>query len=334
VFDLKRVRPLDAVIALVGVVVVVLAIYLGYSVWAQRRLVASSVPSARAVEQVAAEVRKKPNDLDARMRLAQALAVAGRDSEAVDQYKAALQISKDFTPAISGLGFIALKQKQWATGEGYFRKAVDILQAKQAGARDPQLETAYFYLGTALMEQRKYEDAAGYFKQALTLRRDASDTHYALAVTYKQLGLDDKYRQELESTLLFDPKMPEANYDYALVLLKVGDKASAAEHLRASVDAAPGVDKPKKALDELGPFADRLAAAQKLMSTDPAAALVEARIASALEPKDVEALMLTANLYAKSGDKAKAATFYNKVLAVVPGNPEALAGLKQVNNGN
>lgn len=331
-YDFKRIRPFDAAIAALAVVVLALAMYLGYSLWAQKNLVATSTPAARAVATLEARVRKEPNNLDLRMQLAQALSVAGRDRQSEEQYRAALKIAKDFTPALSGLGFLALKQKEYATGEGYYRKIADILEGKQASGRDPQLEIAYFYLGTALMEQRKYEEAANYFKKALAIRRDASDTHYALAVTYGRLGLDEKYREELGYTLLFDPKMPEANYDFGVLLLKDGDKATAAEHFRTSITAAPGVEKPVKALEELGPFEERLAAAQKLAPTDPKAALVEARIAVALEPRDVEALLLASDLFAKTGDKTQAPLFYQRVLDIEPDNAAALAGLKQVTN--
>ncbi len=331
--DLKRVRPLDAVIAVVVVAVVVIGGFLGYIVWAQNQAEKTSTPAARAIAQVSAEVRAKPNDLDARMRLAQAYAVAGQDDAATEQYKAALKIQKDFSPALSGLGFIALKQKQYATGQGYFQKVVDLRGGLPNASRDPQLEIALFYLGTAQMEQRNYEDAASSFKRALSIRRDASDTHYQLAVVYQKLGVGDKYREELENTLLFDPKMAEANYDYGKLLLADGDRAGAAEHFSRSAESAPGVDKPVEALEELGPFEDRLAQAKKLAATDPAAALVEARIAVALEPEDVEALVLAGKLAQQTGDKERAEKFYRRVMVIEPQNADAQAGLKQVTDG-
>jgi len=323
----------DAAIAVIAVIVLALGAYLGYSVWAQNRAVVESTPAARAVASVEAEVRKSPNDIDARMRLAQALAVAGRDDDAVEQYKAALKIKKDFAPAIAGIGFLALQRKDYAEGEKYFRRVVDILEPVHKNGPDAQLESAYFYLGTALMEQKEYEEAANTFKKAILLRRDASDSHYALAYTLKKLGLDEKYKQELENTLLFDPKMPEANYDYALILLKEGDKAGAAEHLRTSITAAPGVKLPAEELAKLGPFSERFAAAKAQSAKNVKAALIEARIAVALEPENVEALVLLGNLQATSGDKDSAEKSYNAALAVDPENAAAKAGLEKVSNG-
>ena len=86
--------------------------------------------------------------------------------------------------------------------------------------------------------------------------------------------------------------MPEANYDYGMLLLSKGDIAGAAEHFRTSADAAPAIDLPPDELKKLGNSEDRLAAARRLKTSDPAKALVEARIALALDPESVDALAL------------------------------------------
>ncbi len=326
--ELKSVRPLDAVIAVVAVIVVLLGAYLGYSVWSQNRSLRAATPAARAVEEVTAEVRKNPNDLDARMRLAQALSVAGRDNDAIKQYEQILKVNKQFVPAISGIGFIALKRQDWAEGERYYRKIVDMLEGNVDETKDAQLEIAYFYLGTALSEQKDYEEAANYYLRALRIRRDASDTHYQLAVAFREMGKEGRYKEALENALLFDPKMAEANYDYAELLLKEGDVAGAAEHFRASADAAPAVDKPAAALEKLGSAEGHFTKAQKLAATDIKKALIEARVAAALEPRSVPKLLFLAELYMKNKNKEDAATVYQRVLAIDAQNAEALAGLK------
>lgn len=332
--QLKRVRPIDAAIVAVAALVIVVGGWLGYSVWQQSRTTRQAMPATRAINDLIATLRKNPNNIDTRMQLAQALSVAGRDREAAEQYKTVLKVRKDYAPALSGLGFIYMKQKEWATGQGYFQKVIDQQEGKVAAGSDAQLETAYFYVGTALMEQRKYEDAISNFKQALRYRRDASDTHYALAVCYNAVGSAAKYKEELEATLLFDPKMPEANYDYGRVLLKEGDRAGAAERFRLSVDAAPAIAAPQEALDGLGPFSERLTDARKLRVKEPAKAMVEARIAVAIEPRDADALVILGELQEQAGDKAAATKSYRKALGVDPENKAAKAGVERVTNGN
>ena len=120
------------------------------------------------------------------------------------------------------------------------------------------------------MEQRKYEDAVGYFKAALRLRRDSSDAAYALAVLLPAARASSEgYEEWLLYTLQFDPNMPEANYDYGMLLMSKNDIAAAAEHFRTSADSAPGVDKPQIELDKLGNADERLAEAKKLKADRP-----------------------------------------------------------------
>jgi tetratricopeptide (TPR) repeat protein len=330
----KQIRPIDAAIVGVAVVVLVLGGYLGYTVWAQNRMLRDNSPSAREIASLTAKLRANPNNFDTRMRLAQAFAVAGRDNEAIEQYKAVLKVNKNFVPALSGVGFEYLKQKNWKEGEAYFRKVIDLTEKDTEKVGSSPLETAYFYLGTSLMEQRKYEDAVGFFRASLRLRRDSSDAAYALAYSYNQLGLKEAYEEWLLYTLQFDPNMPEANYDYGLLLMSKNDTATAAEHFRTSAKAAPGVDKPRIELDKLGNAGDRLAEAKKLKASDPARALVEARIASALDPESTEALALVGELYEATGQRDKAAETYRKLLVLDPGNGIATEGLKRVSNGS
>lgn len=334
VLSLKNIRPIDAAIAVVGVLVLVLGAYLGYSVWAQNYSLRNSSPSAREIASLSAKLRANPNNFDTRMRLAQAFAVAGRDNESIEQYKAILSVNKNFVPALSGVGFEYLKQKKWKEGEGYFRKVVSLTEKDTTSVGSSPLETAYFYLGTALMEQQKYEDAVGFFRAALRLRRDSADASYALAVSYRELDNMEAYEEYLLYTLQFDPNMAEANYDYGILLLSKKDLAAAAEHFRTSANAAPGIDKPQIELDKLGNFEDGLVEAKKLQPTDPARALVEARIASALDPESVDALALVGQLYEAQKQPDKAADSYRKLLVLDPGNAIASEGLKRVSNGS
>ncbi|MDZ4169956.1 MAG: tetratricopeptide repeat protein [Coriobacteriia bacterium] len=332
--DFKRVRPLDAAIVALVVVVAILGGYLGYTVWQNSRQVVGSSPVSRGIEDLVASVRQNPDNLPMRMRLAQAYMLAGRRNEAVDQYETILKASKDYAPALAGLGTLALREGDFATAEGYFRRASELF-AKQPGAAGSQaLEQSYFYLGTALLEQKEYEEASSYFKAALRIKRDSSTTHYLLAVSLREMGLGSAYREALGNTLLFDPKHPEANYDYGRLLLADGDEASAAEHFRTSADSAPGVDFPMDALNDMGTVEERVAAARKLAASDPGQALIEARVAVAMDPKSVPAFLVLGDLYAEAGNENRARDAYRKVLTLDAANDAAKAGLERVGDGS
>jgi Tfp pilus assembly protein PilF len=333
---LKRVRPLDAAIVLVCVLILIVGGIFGYSVWANNQALRTGSPANREIDSITKALKKKPNDIELRMRLAQALSVAGRNREAIEQYQGVLKVNKNWVPALSGLGFELMKQKDWKGGEGYFKQVIKLTEGDNAPqvAGESSGEIANYYVGIARMEQRDYTGAVGYLKTALRMRRDASDTSYALAVSYGKLGIEDGRREMLAYTLQFDPKMPEANYDYGTMLLEEGKIADAAEHFRTSTNSAPYKAEPKEALAKLGTAPARLAAANKLASTDTSAALVEARVAVALDPKSTESLLLVGKLYEKRKNKTKAAEAYQKVIDIDPGNAIAAAGLKRVKNGS
>jgi Tfp pilus assembly protein PilF len=332
---LKRVRPLDAAIVLVGVAILVVGAYFAYSIWSNNESLRNSSPASREIQALTKALKKKPNDVETRMRLAQALSVNGRSRDAVEQYQEVLKLNKDWVPALSGIGFELLKQKDWKGGEDYFKRVIALTEGKTPDLPGGSSgEIANYYVGIALMEQRDYSGAAGYLKNALRMRRDASDTAYALSVCYAKLGIPDGQREMLQYTLQFDPRMPEANYDYGLMLAADGKPADAAEHFRTSTDAAPYKSEPKVELAKFGSAASRLGKADGLASTDASAALVEARIAAAVNPQSVKAYLLVGQLYEKLNKGAKAKVAYDRVLELDPGNPDATAALKRVKNGS
>jgi len=326
-------RFLNAAIAVAALLLVGLAAYLGYNVWAQNRAVVDSTPVSRATEQLIESVRKQPNSIDLRMKLAQAFTVAGRDKDAVAQYEAALKLKKDFAPAYAGLGFIAGRQGDWEKSEKFWRKVIVISQKSPSANMDKGLETAHFYLGTSLFERKMYEDAIGEFKESLRMNPTASDTHYMLAVAYREIDSMDKYREELEAALSLDPKLPEANYDVGMLLIQDGDVAGGAEYLRKSADAAAQSEKPLQALKDLGPVDERVDASRAALAKDAKLALTEARIAVAIEPRSLDGQVALGDAYAKLGKKKEAAKAYRAALGVDAGNEDARAKLKKVDDG-
>lgn len=323
-------RALNIAIALAAVVVIGLGAYLGYTIYQQNEASKQMSPLGRATENLVAEVKKKPNDIDLRMQLAQALTVQGRNAEAAQQYQQVLKLKENFPSALSGLGFLAAREKQWDKSEQYWRKVIDVASKGPNANMDKGLETAYFYLASVLYEQQRYEEAVGAAKEALRMNQTASDSHFLLAMTFKKLGEDAGFRDELQSTLYLDPNMPEANYEMGQILLKEGDAPGAAEHFRRSVNAAPAKAEPREALDALGPAAERIDSAKVLIVKDPAKARDEARIAVAVDPKDVQGWIILGDAYVKLKKPAAAKKAYNEALAVEPGNAEAAARLKQV----
>lgn len=324
----SRDRMLTWAIRIVGLLVIGALAFLSYSIYQGQRQAKAASVSERAIANLKQAVKENPDNPSVYILLGDAYRDTGKPADAIKQYQKALELEADHPVALSGLALVAMQQEEWRTAEGYWQKAIEVLRKNQFAAQDLRLEKAYYYYGTVLIKVGEYEDAVANLKEALRIRRSDADTHYALSVAYRELDSVNNQRTSLEAALLFVPSMPEANYDLAMLYLADGDKASAAELLRRSVDAKPDRKEPLEELRKLGPFKDRMAAATSLAKTDPAGALVEARIAAALEPEDVDTARLVARLLQRleSPDDERAA--WERVLNLVPDDPEATQALE------
>lgn len=319
-----------AVWAVTGAIILVAA----YLVWAwigNSNLVKTQSPSARAVANLAAIVKKQPKSIVARVKLAEALIANDQLDDAIGQLQVVLQLDEENPSALVDLGLIAMQREEWKTAEGYWQKLIDILGKNEMAKQDQRLADVYYYLGTCYVETERYEEAVANLKKSISIKRDSSPVHYMLSVAYGRLDIPVMQRQELQTVVAFDPRAAQANYDLGLLSLKEGDKASAAEFFRISADNAPeGVTKPADELAKLGKADERFAAAKRLQVSEPSKALVEARIAAALDPENAAAVKLVAQLADKTGDETRALNAWQRYLELVPGDKTATDAIKRL----
>jgi tetratricopeptide (TPR) repeat protein len=324
-------RGIRIALIAVGAAIVIVGGYLAWSVWGNQRLATTQSPAARAVANLAAIVKKTPGVAAARVKLAEAMVANEQLDDAIVQLKAALEIEKDNSTALTDLGLIAMQRREWKLAESYWLKLVDILGATEMASKDAALADVYYYLGTTYVEEERYEDAVANLKKSLSIKRDSSPAHYMLATAYQRLNLPDMQAQELQIVVAFDPRQAQANYDLGIISLAKGDKAQAAEYFRVSADNAPeGVTKPKDELAKLGTAAVHLASAQRLQVSDPAEALVEARTAAALDPASAPAVKLVAELAEKQKDPTRALNAWERYLELVPGDKTATDAIQRL----
>jgi len=315
--------------------IVLVGAYLAWAYYGDVRLASTQSPTARAVANLSAMVAKAPDNAQARVQLAEAMMANGQSGEAIEQLQEALKLEKDNISALTDLGLIAMDRSEWKKAEGYWLQLVQLLSGAEMAQKDQRLADVYYYLGTTLVEQQRYEEAVANLKQSVLIKRDSSPVHYMLSVAYARLTLPDMQRQELEIVVAFDPKQAQANFDLGMLQLKKGDVASAAEFFRIAADNAPkGISEPADQLAKLGDADARMASALRLRSSDPKKALTEARIAVALDPKNPEAVSLVAQLFEKNGDKARAISAWERLLVLVPGDATATAEIKRLSESD
>lgn len=316
---------------LVIVAIVAVGGYLAWTYYGDYKLASTQSPAGRAVANLERVVAKAPSDPQARVQLAEALMANSQSDEAVAQLQEALKLDKENVTALTDLGLIAMDRREWKKGEAYWLQLIQQLSGSEMSSKDQRLADVYYYLGTTYVEEQRYEEAVANLKQSVLIKRDSSPVHYMLSVAYQRLELPDMQRQELAIVVAFDPKQAQANYDLGMLDLTAGDVADAAELFRIAADNAPSnVAAPQQQLDKLGKAADHLATAERLRTSQPKKALDEARIASALEPTNADAVGLVARLWEATGDKKRAQNAWERLLELVPGDSTATDAIKRL----
>jgi len=298
----------DAIIKIVIVALVAgvlgLGALLGYTVWQGRQEELTATPAQRAIKDLEAAVKKAPNSAATRVRLGEALAAAGSLKPAAEQLAIAIKLDKKHTGAYLDLGIISMEGKEYGPAEKYFTKVVELTQNTQFEAMNSRREQALFHLGEIALSQKRYEDAAGFFKGAIRIRKDASDTYYLLAQSLRGLGEDDAALKQLDAALAFDPNYPEAHYLYGVILLEKGDKINAAVHLRKAADLAPEQKQPEEALKKLGSAKDALKAGRQLLADgNKSGAVDQALLATILDPSSTDATLFYVEALLAKNDK-------------------------------
>lgn len=325
-------RRLDRTLFWVVVGLVVVAIgfagYFGWTVYQDKLFAESSNPQMRIANAVKAQIAKSPNDALLRVRYGEALAAAGKTQEAIDQFNAALKIDPKHTGALLDLGFLAERANNMTAATQYFQKVVDLTASGGFENVDARRDAALFQLGQVALSQNTPDKAIGYFKEALRVKSDASDTYYYLAVALDRAGQTSEAIHQMLVAVAFDPNFSQAHYYLGQLYLKQGDKVSASHEFATAATIDPNAADPKQALAQFGNPADLLKQAQA--SKDTSAAITTLRIIRNIDPNNVAAMDLYASLVERQGDLKSALTTYQDALRAQANDAQAKAGVARL----
>ena len=220
---------------------------------------------------------------------------------------------------------------------------------------DPNVrKQKYLASGEKYAGEGKYREAAIQFSNALKIDKNFGDAHYQLAQAYVHLGQLQAAGAELMHTVDLQPTNYKAHIDLGNLMIagrdvndaqKQADLVLAAQPNNADVHALlsaialrrgekdQALKEIRRAL-ELDPnraaFHENLA----LLQSDDAASAPsvedELKKASALDPKSVNAKMLLAGFYARSGRWAEAEQAAQSAIATDAKNVSARAGLAEI----
>jgi tetratricopeptide (TPR) repeat protein len=305
-----------------GVVLIALiagGAFFGYAVYQDRQMQASSSATGRLITLLTAQIRKSPNDAILRVRLGEAYGALNKYPEAIEQLNAAIKIQPKHSGAYLDLGMIAMLTNNNKVAENYFQKVLSLTEADQYSQLNTVREQALYNLGTITLGEKRYSDAAGFFKAALFMRRDASDTYYQLARALDGLGATDDAIAQLEIGLQFDPGFAEAHYFLGELYQKKKDDVNASYQIAQAVKLAPGADQPQQALEAYGPASDWIAKSNKALNdNDVEAALKYVLVARNLDDKSFDAAKLHGSILVQRGDLKDALDVYKEAAKLNP----------------
>jgi len=327
-------RKLDRVLGIsalvLGIAVLGLAGYFGYSVYTDRMAAQEATPAGRIAKVIAEQVKKSPNDAVLRVRYGEALAAAGREKDAVEQFNAALKIDPKHTGAMIDLGQLALNQKETGTAARYYRQVVELTSGSSMEDVNQRREVALYQLGRIALSNNEFDDAIGYFKSALRIRNDASDTYYYLARALDGSGDVDEALTQLEIAVRFDPNFAEARYFLGDLYIAQGDKVQASYNYGRAAQLAPDAPEPQAAIAKFGSPDELIAKAKTLMKSDPEAALEAARIARNIDSDNAEAAKVVALVLNEQGDFKLALATYKEAQQLAPDDPAIKSAIEQL----
>ena len=187
------------------------------------------------------------------MRLGEAYAAAGKNQEAIEQFNAALKLDGKHMGAWLDLGMVAMIDEARRRGQlATSQKSSKLTDTGAMRYSDARREQALFNLGNIALNKNDYEKAIGYFKEALRIRKDASDTYLLLARAFVGLEDTDSALKYVEYALAFDPNFAQANYQAGELYLQEEGLLEGVRAHRRAIDAAPEAPEPQLLLAKLG----------------------------------------------------------------------------------
>ncbi len=205
----------------------------------------------RAMDEAKAAIKKNPNDIGARITLAQLYIQNKMYDEAITECKLILKSSKDSEYAYSLMGIAEDLSGDKKAAEKYYLKAIELGSKKSMSQLNPAIVESRFRVGKIYLDQKKYDKALVQFQTLADQNAMDADSRYYMGVTLYRMGKYDKSIEWLEKAVKFVPDYYEAFYMLGQAYEKKGDKAKAIEAYKKALSAKADYQEAKDALARL-----------------------------------------------------------------------------------
>ncbi|BAV33890.1 methyltransferase [Sulfuricaulis limicola] len=211
-----------------------------------------------------AAIALRPDFVQARFNLANALGDQGRLAEAEAEYRAVTTLAPQHAMAWCALGYVCAKQDRLAEAEQAARRALAlapntaepyaalasvhlakkelaeaIKQCTKALERDPNSISALVNLGLAHKTAGRFSEAKRFFNRALAIQPRLPEAHYTLGVIFLHEGNMDEAESAFFLALDHDPRNVHAFEQLGALLRHRDKRGKALELYRRFAEACP-----------------------------------------------------------------------------------------------
>jgi tetratricopeptide (TPR) repeat protein len=165
------------------------------------------------------------------INLAMALEDAGRGSEAVAHYLAALRVNPRLVDAHNNLGLLLASQGRMAEAIAHYSEAL---------RANPNDANAHLNLGKALAEQGTLDEARAHFSEAVRLNPGSAQAHNNLANVLASDGRTADAISHYTEALRLRPGLADAQNGLGGALVAEGRLADAIGHFEEAIRLEPG----------------------------------------------------------------------------------------------
>jgi len=187
-------------------------------------------------------VTKSPAKARPHNNLGAALVRQGRLAEAVEQFRAALDIKHDYADAHYNLGSVLARQGNLAQGIYHFRETLRL---------DPGNLKALNNLGVALVLLGRYQEAIDYLEAALKIDPLDADVHSNLGFALKSRGDLAGAVRQLSRALAINPEHVDALNNLGMVLKDQGQIEAAYQLFARALKINPNFEQARRNLAEI-----------------------------------------------------------------------------------
>ncbi len=177
----------------------------------------------------------QPNRGEFRFYMARALEMAGRTSQALDEYRKATAVDEDYGDENPS---IYIYRGRLLTNLGYGREGkADVRRALDLA---PEMNEALLAMGEIEYVEKNYEDAIGHFKKALEKDPERPEAQHRLGMSQIYAGQQREGAQRLQLAIKYGYENPEVYRTLGYLYKELGQRSAAKESFEAFLKQTEG----------------------------------------------------------------------------------------------